>query len=513
MNQPAPPSPLARFLHKFTMLRTAPRELWIIYGAYVLENIAYKLSAAAVLALWLTYDLGYTDKATGTTIGIWSAMLTLVTVLIGSLTDAVGIKKTFMLGFWICLISRIVMTVTTTHWQALTFGLYLQAVGLALMTPVMTAAMKRYSTAAQRSVAFSLYYALMNLGYAIGDRLFDHFRHVMGEHGHWVMPWVGETLSTYRVMFLWSVVFTVPGLLMTWFFMRDGVEMTEEGLRITPKKQNQFPGRNPLATAALTCRETAKETGRIFASLWGHAAFYRFLTFMTFIVGVRMVFYHLSYTFPKFGIRELGEGAPIAQISSMLNSVLCLIFVPICGVLTQKVSAYRMVMFGSLISALSVFLLAMPPALFQPIADGWFGDLIVHRWLGVAGPVNPLYIAIFLFTVGLSIGEAFWSPRMYEYAAAIAPNGKEASYLALSMLPYFAAKFGAGMLSGWLLQTYCPAVGARNSTFLWLIVGVVALITPVGTFLFRKQIQVQESGREPAVTKIEAAAKEDETLR
>ena len=76
-----------------------------------------------------------------------------------------------------------------------------------------------------------------------------------------------------------------------------------------------------------------------------------------------------------------------------------------------------------------------PWGLIQPLADGWLGNLIVHQWLGVAGAVNPLYISIFLFIVFLSIGEALWSPRLYEYSAAIAPHGQEASYMSLSMLP------------------------------------------------------------------------------
>jgi hypothetical protein len=36
---------------------------------------------------------------------------------------------------------------------------------------------------------------------------------------------------------------------------------------------------------------------------------------------------------------------------------------------------------------------------------------------------------------------------------------------------------------------------------IWVTVGAVAMITPVGIFLFRKQLQLQESGREPVVGK------------
>ena len=67
--------------------------------------------------------------------------------------------------------------------------------------------------------------------------------------------------------------------------------------------------------------------------------------------------------------------------------------------------------------------------------------------------------------------------------------------MALSMLPYFLAKFFVGGSSGWLLTKYCPANGPRHPEIMWFIIGGMALVTPVGAFVFRKYIQVQESGR------------------
>jgi MFS family permease len=466
------------------VLRGAPRELWIIYAAYILENLAYKLSSSQVLPGWLSLEFGMGDETKGITIGIWSALVTLFTVLVGSFTDAVGIRRTFLIGFTICLAARMVMMAAGGKWLALTAGLLPLALGLALMTPVMAAAMKRYSTAAQRAVAFSLYYALMNLGFALGARLFDHLRHSLGEHGSWLVPGLHAEIGTYRVMILWSVVFTVPGMILVWLFLRDGVEATEAGVRVAPATPQKTGGENPLAAAA-----------RLFGELWRQPMFMRFLLFMALVVGVKMIFFYVDYVIPDFAKREISPDAPFGQVSSMLNSLLIMALAPLCGVLMQKVSAYRAIAIGSVISAASVFFLAVPAEWFKPLADGWLGDFIVHRWLNVAGPVNPLYISIFLFTVGLSIGEALWSPRLYEYAAAIAPKGREASYMAMTSLPYFFAKCGAGFLSGWLLTHYCPETGARHPETMWLIIGGMALVTPLGAILFRKYIQVHEAGR------------------
>jgi hypothetical protein len=155
-----------------------------------------------------------------------------------------------------------------------------------------------------------------------------------------------------------------------------------------------------------------------------------------------------------------------------------------------------MVVCGSIIAASSLFLMAMPPQWFQPLADGMLGDLIAHRWLGVVGRVNPYYVMIFVYVFWFSVGEAIYSPRLYEYAAAIAPKGQEASYSALSFLPFFLAKVFVGMFSGKMLAAYCPPTGPRHSEKLWLIIALTAAVAPVGLVALRRFIRVHEAGRE-----------------
>jgi dipeptide/tripeptide permease len=155
-----------------------------------------------------------------------------------------------------------------------------------------------------------------------------------------------------------------------------------------------------------------------------------------------------------------------------------------------------MVIFGSFIAAASVFIMAAPPHWFRPLADGWLGHLIAHVWLGAHGAVNPYYVMIFLFVGLLSVGEAFYSPRLYEYTAAIAPKGQEASYMAMSFLPFFLAKLAVGPLSGLLLSRFCPETGPRHSETLWLIIGLSTMIAPVGLLVFKRYIRVHEAGRE-----------------
>jgi dipeptide/tripeptide permease len=155
-----------------------------------------------------------------------------------------------------------------------------------------------------------------------------------------------------------------------------------------------------------------------------------------------------------------------------------------------------MVVVGGVISAISVFVMALPTIWFQPLADGFFGRWIAHGYLGLSGAVHPYYVMITLFVILMSFGEAFYSPRVYEYAAAIAPKGQEASYSALSYIPFLLAKLIVGTVSFQLLAKYCPEAGERHSGTMWLVIGLIAAIAPVGLLAFRRFIRVQEAGRE-----------------
>jgi dipeptide/tripeptide permease len=369
------------------------------------------------------------------------------------------------------------------------------APGEALMIPVMTAGVKLCSNLKQRSMAFSMYYVLMNVGFAIAGWLFDLLRRSLAEYGTLALPG-GIEISTYRAILLTSFAITIPAIVFTWIFLREGVEMTEEEMKITPEKP-KYAGVNVFVALYRMSKEALQDTVRIFVDIWKQPNFNRFLIYLTLIAFVRLVFYHMHFTFPKYGIRELGEGAPVGNLWGVLNPVTIVIVAPIVGALSKKISSYKMISCGTTISALPVFLLAVPRHVFQPLADSWFGQLIGHTWLHVEGAVDPLYVSITLFV--FSIGEAIWSPRLCEYTASIAPKGQAGSYMALSLLPYFVAKLIVGLMSGRLLEAYCPATGPRNSEMLWFIIGAMAIVCPIGIVTLRKYIRSCEEGRDEDV--------------
>ena len=108
-------------------------------------------------------------------------------------------------------------------------------------------------------------------------------------------------------------------------------------------------------------------------------------------------------------------------------------------------------------------------------ANGAIAQWLGHHYLGLKGGINPYYLMTAIYIAIFSIGEGFYSPRVYEYAAAIAPKGQEASYGALSYVPFLLGKLlvGAG---GWLLAAFCPEHGPRNSGMMWLIFALAASV-------------------------------------
>lgn len=485
-------TPSAGFLGKFLVMRGASRELWITFVVKFLGVMAYKVTVLT-LALWLMADLGYAEQGAGRLVAAWSISMTLVTLLVGSLTDAIGMRRTFFLGVWVCVLARVVMTFATIKWLVLVAGLFPLAVGEALGTPVLVAAVRKYSTTAQRSISYSLFYTIMNLGFLIAALIFDAIRQGMGEHGQLTLPLVHCEMTTYRMLFFVALVLEIA-ILPVLCFIRPGVEVTDAGVRVLPVRTRDRSG-SLWRSIGQTISDSAKATVNLFASLVKQTEFYRLLGFLMFIAFLKLIFMQMDYVFPKFGIRELGEGAPVGRLVA-INNILIVFLVPVVGVLTQRFSAYRMVIVGGIISAISVFVMALPFGWFQPLAEGAIGRWIGHGYLGLSGAVHPYYMMIIVFVILMSFGEAFYSPRVYEYAAAIAPEGQEASYAALSYIPFLLAKLIVGTVSFQLLAAYCPEVGARRSGMMWLIIGLIAAIAPLGLLIFRRFIRVHEAGRD-----------------
>ena len=275
-------------LGRFMVLRGAMPELWITFLVKLIGIAAYAVMNST-LVLWLSKDLGFNDQNAGFLVAAWSISMTVFTLMVGSLTDALGLRRTFILGVLGCIAARGVMAVTTIPLLALLAGLLPLAIGEALGTPVLVAAIRRYSTTSQRSISFSIFYMMMNFGFLVSGFIFDGVRESMGEYGRLTLPLMTSGFSTYQTLFLASLGLELLLLPILYFGIRSGAEATEEGVRITPEGQAGPPG--PLLEKTLgSIAATVRETGRNLAALGRHPGLYRLLGFLTLIAFTKQIY-------------------------------------------------------------------------------------------------------------------------------------------------------------------------------------------------------------------------------
>ncbi len=465
-------------LYAALKLAGSPRDLWFTFSLKFFSVTAYKL-ITVVLVSYLMKDCGVKDSQAQWLFGIWGMFMSISTLLSGSLTDALGLRRTLLIGLTLCLVTRVVMIVSSNTWVVLGCGLIPLAIGEALCTPVLVAATRRYTSTAQRSVAFSVFYAILNLGFMFAYFVRDGVQSLIAGGGGSLLL-AGGAMSTQRALFLVSLgveLLALPFVLM----LRDKKGGVTEA------------GSNWLGTV----KNAANDTFRLFGALFRHKAFQRLLFFLLLIGLLKIVFNIMDAVLPTFAEREIGvEGAGRVGRLNAVNSILIMILAPAVGVLTRKFSAYSMVVFGGFITAMSFVFMVLPADMFVGMANGGLGEWFGRGYLEIKGVVHPYLIMILFWQIAFSIGEAFYSPRVYEYAVAIAPAGQEASYASLSAVPLLMGKLINSAAFAGLLTAFCPATGPRDPGKMWMLIGLLVLMSPLLLLLLRSFIRVKEEGRE-----------------
>ena len=121
--------------------------------------------------------------------------------------------------------------------------------------------------------------------------------------------------------------------------------------------------------------------------------FWRFTILTLFLINLNTIFRHLDATLPTYLIRCFGASYPKGIIYS-INPFIIMWLTPVIAALTTTSPHYDMIKYGGYVSAISPFFMVMA----------------TETW------------AVVLFVVFLSLGEAIWSPRVYDYTMSIAPE-------------------------------------------------------------------------------------------
>ena len=426
----APPTPsksagemIAAYFRDFGVLKETRAEYWGIQIINLLDCTFY-FAMLTIATVFLSEDLGLDDKQAGYITAIFTSATTLMLFVSGLVTDWLGIRKSLTLSMVSMLALRLAVVVVglmpgLPHRGILAGVLFfLMAPFMAAIQTIFQSSTQRFTTKRSRSAGFNLWYLFMNIGAAAGGAAIDIVRlklHLPNVH-----------------IFSMGVVTAVLCLLVGFVLVRREEQLVSSNPPVEDLKEEAKVGhKNPLQIAREVFREPA---------LW------RLLVLVALILGARAVYTYLYLLMPKYWLRTIGPDAAIGTLN-MINPIGIVIglilFIPI----TNKFNVFSMLVYGAMVSAFSLFPMALPWQIY--------GGSIAYAH----------YLMAVLCMVIVTIGEVVWSPKLYEYTAAIAPKGQEGTYLGLSLMPWFLAKTLVSALSGHMLGRWCPenvVIDGRN---------------------------------------------------
>jgi len=220
-------------------LRGSPRELYLMFFTKLTEYSAYG-AASAIFVLYLSNDVLAGGQPLGDTNAylfytVWSLALTVVTIMVGSVCDTIGVKKCLLIGAVMLLTSRFFMPLSQNVVVVALVGFLPLAIGFAITGPVLKVGIKMFTTLKTATLGFGLFYTMMNVGFYIGATIADWFRETYGDTG--TVPVLGMELTTYQAIIGIGFLINIPDFIAI-LIMRDGAEMTERGLVLKEKSDD-----------------------------------------------------------------------------------------------------------------------------------------------------------------------------------------------------------------------------------------------------------------------------------
>jgi len=454
------PNPFTELVNSFRALKGAPRGFWYTNYIYWLDGVAY-FGMLTLLAMYFHDILGMSDETGHRIVSAYMALITGFMLIFGPVSDKLGVRKSLIVSVALYIIGRAalpfaphILPVDSSMLLVVVFaGLLLAAAGNGFMQPASYAGVRKFSDKETATMGYGLLYAGMNLGIVFIGFMSSRIRTGidLGENFRF------DGFGIEGVMWFCVLVNVLMLFILVFFFTpaveREAEQNGDNGTDESGAGQVEPGGQaigNPLK----------RLLGWLKISPLSNA---RFMFFIFALMPVQTLFAYQFLVMPQFVTRAFSEVVAnnMEVIVNVTNPLIIVLGVPVITAMTRKVPVYKMMVIGSLVSALPTFFFLLGP----------------NFWLLMA------YLVLF------SIGEALWQPRFLQYAAELAPEGQTGAYIAFANLPWFMIKFIAGWYTGRMMDIYCPAEGALNTETMWLIYGLVAMVSPVALVLAGKWVQ------------------------
>jgi len=363
------------------------RTFWVANVLELFERFAY-YGSKAILAVYISDQVGLGPEAAGWLAGsVFNTLLYFLPVLAGTVVDRYGFKRSLMacfsifsLGYFLIGFAGlpfgqgIVQAVGTRLWMLM--ALVVTAIGGSLIKPSIVGTVARTTTDETKSLGYSIYYTLVNIGGAIGPMLALLVRHNLG-------------ISYVLVM---SSLTSLALLLSTLLFYKE-------------------PPR-PADTAEAT------SLGKVLHDMVMVFTNGRFMAFLVIFSGFWAMFWHVFYALP-FYVRDYLKFEKFELIETVDAWTIILVTVPVTA-LAKKLKPLTAMVIGFALATACWFIMAGFPTLTMTVVAivvfafgeamqapryyAYVADLAPREQVGTYMGFAFLPIAIGTFIAGASSG-------------------------------------------------------------------------------------------------------------
>jgi len=305
------------------------RPFWVANISELFERLSY-YAAFASLARYLHETLNFGVERASSLTGLFGGLVWFLAAFGGTLADRLGFRRSLSLAYFILSCSYFLLGSLGAPWLApvrnamplvvlVTIVLMLPALGIALVKPCVVGTTARASKESVRSIGYSIYYTLVNVGSAAGP---------------YVASWVHQHISVENV-------FRVAALSVFAMFFAVLLLFKE------PRRSDE--------TQTVSLGQAAKNFATVISNP-------RFMIFLLIFSGYWIVFWQEFiilplYIDPKADTELILVADPLTVIALQMA----------VSFLTKRMPAFRAITLGTLISALAWIILAIHPTVFVAV--------------------------------------------------------------------------------------------------------------------------------------------------
>ncbi len=323
------------FSKRFYEIRTGfERPFWVANISELFERLSY-YAAFASLPRYLHESLNFGVERASSLAGLFGGLVWFLAAFGGALADRMGFRRALSLAYLILAASYFLLGSIGSPWLApvrdamplvvlVTLILMLPAFGIALVKPCVVGTTARASKENVRSIGYSIYYTLVNIG---------------GAAGPFLAGWVHQHLSVEKVFRMAALSVFVMFFAVLLLF-----------------KEPRRPGEAQT--------ESLGQVARNFLTV---ASNWRFMLFLVIFSGYYIAFWQEFIILPLYIHEYVNPGSNTERLL-VTDSLTVIALQMAVSILTQKLPSFRGITLGTLISGLAWILLILHPSVPMAVA-------------------------------------------------------------------------------------------------------------------------------------------------